>query len=76
MLLVKAAKCFLFGLGTMPIACGALGTGLIFSASNIALARNPEMSDSLFTNSLIGFALIETFVVIGVGTAIAGYLLL
>jgi F0F1-type ATP synthase membrane subunit c/vacuolar-type H+-ATPase subunit K len=61
----------MFGLSTTPVAFGALGTGLIFSASNIGIARNPEMEAGLFTNSLIGFALIETFVLIGLGVASA-----
>ena len=70
MILVKASKCIMLGLGTTPVAFGALGTGCIFSASNIGIARNPEMEKKLFTNSLIGFALIETFVAIGIGVPI------
>ena len=71
MILVKASKCLMLGLGTIPVAFGALGTGCIFSASNLGLSRNPEMEKKLFTNSLIGFALIETFVAVGLGVPVA-----
>ncbi len=76
MILVKAAKCIMFGLTTIPVAFGALGTGIVFNASNIGLARNPEMKDPIFTNSLIAFALIETFVVIGILLALIAYIIL
>ena len=45
----------------MPIAAGALATGIIFNSNNLAVARNPEVSEAVFTISLIGFALVETF---------------
>ena len=64
MILVKASKCLMFGLATTPSAFGALGTGCIFSASNIGIARNPDMQPTLFSNSLLGFALVETFVLL------------
>jgi F0F1-type ATP synthase membrane subunit c/vacuolar-type H+-ATPase subunit K len=45
-----------------PIAFGVLGTSILFASFNIAQARNPEESENLFNSTLMGFALIETFV--------------
>lgn len=76
MLLVNSAKCLMFGLATFPIAAGAVATGNVFGAMNHSVARNPETKDGVFTNSLIAFALIETFVFIGVGLSFIAYFLL
>ncbi len=46
----------------LPIAFGALGTGILFLGYNIAVSRNPEESENLFNATLMGFAFIETFV--------------
>ena len=56
----------MLGMGIIPVAFGSLGTGLMFATGNIALARNPDMDSRLFTNCLVGFALIETFLIIGI----------
>lgn len=76
MLLIKAAKCVMFGLASMPIAFGALATGIIFGLMNLGVARNPEMYSNIFTNSLIAFALVETFVFISVGISFLMYVLI
>lgn len=62
MLLVLASKILVFGGCMMPIAFGALGTGLLFGAYNISASRNPEEIENLFNSTLLGFALVETFV--------------
>ena len=46
----------------LPIALGALGTGILFAGYNLAVARNPEENENLFNSTLMGFALMETFV--------------
>ncbi len=66
----------MFGLATLPIAFGALSTGCVFGAMNIGTARNPEEKNSLFNNSMIAFALIETFVFIGIGLAFIAFLII
>lgn len=45
-----------------PLGLGALGTGLLFASYNIAVSRNPEESEGLFNTTLMGYALIETFI--------------
>lgn len=62
MLLVLAFKVLVLGGCMLPIAFGALGTGVLFAGYNLAVSRNPEESENLFNTTLMGFALIETFV--------------
>jgi len=62
MLLVLAVKTLVLGGCMLPIAFGALGTGILFAAYNLAVSRNPEEVETLFNTTLMGFALIETFV--------------
>jgi F0F1-type ATP synthase membrane subunit c/vacuolar-type H+-ATPase subunit K len=45
-----------------PLGLGALGTSLLFSSYNIAVSRNPDESDNLFNTTLMGYALVETFI--------------
>ena len=62
MLMVLAAKVLVFGFCMLPIAGGAVGTGLLFASYNLAVSRNPEEVENIFNTTLMGFALIETFV--------------
>jgi F0F1-type ATP synthase membrane subunit c/vacuolar-type H+-ATPase subunit K len=62
MLMVLAAKILVFGFCMLPIMGGAIGTGLLFASYNLAVARNPEEVENIFNTTLMGFALIETFV--------------
>jgi len=62
MLLVKSMKILVFGGVMLPLAMGALGTGILFSSYNIAVARNPDESENLYNSTLAGFALVESFV--------------
>ena len=62
MLLVLAVKVLVLGGCMLPIAFGALGTGILFAGYNIAVSRNPEEVENLFNTTLMGYALMETFV--------------
>ena len=55
----------------LPIALGALGTGILFASYNLAVSRNPEESENLFNTTLMGYALIETFVFITLAALLA-----
>lgn len=46
----------------LPIAFAALSTGILFAGFNIAVSRNPDEAETLFNNTLMGFAFIETFI--------------
>lgn len=62
MLIVFATKVLVFGLCMLPIAAASLATGVLFACYNLAVARNPDEVENLFNTTLMGFALIETFV--------------
>jgi F0F1-type ATP synthase membrane subunit c/vacuolar-type H+-ATPase subunit K len=62
MFIVTAAKIFTFCFAMFPIAGAALATGLIFSAFLIGVARNPAEKDTLFSNSMVAFVIVESFV--------------
>nr|QLI42457.1 ATP synthase F0 subunit 9 [Pseudocohnilembus persalinus] len=64
MLLVLAVKILVLGGCMLPIAFAALGTGVLFGCYNLAVSRNPEEVENLFNTTLMGFALMETFVFI------------
>lgn len=62
MLLVLAAKVLVLGGCMLPLAFGILGTGIIFGCYNLAVARNPEEAETIFNSTIMGFALMESFV--------------
>lgn len=64
---------FVFSFAMLPIAASALGVGVLFAAYNIAVSRNPNEQDSLFSTTMMAFALIETFVFIGLLFSIVVY---
>lgn len=64
MLLVLTAKVLVLGGCMLPVAFGVLGTGILFAGYNLAVSRNPEEAETLFNTTLMGFALMETFVFI------------
>lgn len=59
-----------------PIAFAALGTGILFACYNLAVSRNPEESENMFNNTLMGFAFIETFVFMGLIVGFVVYFVL
>lgn len=59
------------GINSTPLAFSSLSLGVLFGLSNIAVARNPEVEKILFTNALIAFALMETFVFMNMGLSLA-----
>jgi len=46
----------------LPIAFAVIGTGVLFAGYNLAVSRNPEETENLFNSTLMGFALMETFI--------------
>lgn len=65
LILIKCSKIILFGFTMIPVAFGALGSGMLFGLFNIASSRNPDEGDKLYGNTLVAFALIETFIFLG-----------
>jgi F0F1-type ATP synthase membrane subunit c/vacuolar-type H+-ATPase subunit K len=62
MLLVLAVKFLVLGGCMLPIAFAVIGTGVLFAGYNLAVSRNPEETENLFNSTLMGFALMETFI--------------
>nr|YP_010183562.1 ATP synthase subunit c [Paramecium gigas]QVG61511.1 ATP synthase subunit c [Paramecium gigas] len=59
----------------LPIAAAALGVGILFAGYSIAVSRNPDESENLFNGTLMGFALVETFVFMSFFFGIVVYLI-
>lgn len=62
MLILSAAKLFVFAGVTTTLAGAALGTAVLFAGYLVSAAKNPEEAEKLFNTTLMGFALLETFV--------------
>lgn len=76
MVMIKGVKIMVFAALMMPIAFASLSAGILFASYNIAASNNPDESDNLYSQTLIFFALIETFVFIAIGIAVATNVLL
>jgi F-type H+-transporting ATPase subunit c len=57
--LCGAIKCVGAGAATIGLAGAGVGIGLVFSAFIIAFSRSPELERSLFSYTILGFALAE-----------------
>jgi F0F1-type ATP synthase membrane subunit c/vacuolar-type H+-ATPase subunit K len=71
--LINSFKVLVFAGVMIPIGCAALGTGILFGSYCLAVSRNPDNADALFSQALIFFALIETFVFMSIGVAAFAY---
>jgi len=69
-MLVSAFKLLLIGFSMLPIGFAALGAGILFASYNLAVARNPEEQSTLFGNTIVWFAFIESFLFIALALAI------
>jgi F0F1-type ATP synthase membrane subunit c/vacuolar-type H+-ATPase subunit K len=76
MFLAILAKILVFGGIMVTLGGAAIGTGVLFSGYLVALSRNPEETDNLFNGTMMGFALIETFVFLGILLALGVYFLI
>jgi len=72
LLLILAVKVLVLGGCMLPIAFGVLGTGILFAGYNLAVARNPDEVETLFNATLMGYALMETFVFL---SFVVGYII-
>ena len=69
MLFIKAAKIIAFSITFLPIIGCAIGTGILFSALVKGIAYAPEIEETMFNYSMLGFAFIETFAFMLFGVA-------
>lgn len=61
---IKAMKSIAFSLSLLPLGGCAVAIGLIFAALLRSEAYAPEIANALFTRAMLGFALVETFLII------------
>lgn len=64
-MLLQGFKYIGAGLATIGIAGAGVGIGVIFGCFLIAYARNPNLKDELFKNTILGFALTEAIALFG-----------
>jgi len=57
--LIEHGKLVGSGLATIGLVGAGVGVGVVFGSLVNSLARNPNESDTLFRNALLGFALTE-----------------
>lgn len=74
MLFVKAAKVLALGTVMLPITGCAIGTGIIFAALIRGLAYAPDMEETLFNYTTLGFAFVESFAFLLFGVAAIIYI--
>lgn len=57
--MVQGLKYVGAGLAAIGLTGAGIGIGLVFSALLSATSRNPSLKQQLFTNAILGFALVE-----------------
>jgi F0F1-type ATP synthase membrane subunit c/vacuolar-type H+-ATPase subunit K len=62
MLLITCIKIAVFSLSMLPLSAGIISTGILFSSMTLSVAKNPEEYENIFNCTLMGFALVETFI--------------
>jgi F0F1-type ATP synthase membrane subunit c/vacuolar-type H+-ATPase subunit K len=67
LLFLKALRALALATALAPIGGCAIGLGLVFQSLVRGAAYSPDAEDQLFGHAMLGFALIESFLVIVVG---------
>lgn len=73
MFMITAFKLISFAMLMVTIGLAAVATGVVFGCYLIAMARNPAENAALFSNAMIGFVLIESFVFTALAICAAVY---
>lgn len=60
-----ASKAIGAGLATIALAGVGTGIGIVFAGFLVAYSRNPSLKQDLFSNALLGFALVEAIALFG-----------
>jgi len=69
MLFVKAAKIIALSTVVMPLAGCAIATGIIFASLIKSIAYSPDLEETLFNYTTLGFAFVESFAFLLFGIA-------
>ena len=69
MLFVKAAKIIALSTVVMPLAGCAIATGIIFASLIKSISYSPDLEETLFNYTTLGFAFVESFAFLLFGIA-------
>ena len=69
MLFVKAAKVIALSTVVFPLAGCAIATGIIFSSLIKSISYSPDLEETLFNYTTLGFAFVESFAFLLFGIA-------
>jgi len=69
-MIILSAKIIAAGLATISLIGAGVGIGTVFGAFVIAIARNPLLLKTLFTYTILGFALVEAIALFGLMMAL------
>jgi len=64
MVFVKALKSVAMAHALSPLTGCAAGLGIIFNGFLRGMAYSPDLEDAMFSHTMLGFALVESFMVI------------
>ena len=64
-MILLSAKIIAAGLATISLIGAGVGIGNVFGSFVIALSRNPLLLKTLFTYTILGFALVEAIALFG-----------
>ena len=64
MVFIKAVKCLSFAIALAPLTGCAMGLGYIFGSFLRAVSYTPDLEDILFSHAMLGFALVESFMIV------------
>lgn len=70
MLFVKAAKVLGLSITILPLTGCAIATGFIFASLLRSLSYSPDMEETLFNYTTLGFAFVESFAFLLFGVCI------
>ena len=69
MLFVKAAKVIALSIVVLPLTGCAIATGIIFAALIKGISYSPDLEETLFNYTTLGFAFVESFAFLLFGIA-------
>jgi len=64
-MILLSAKIIAAGLATISLIGAGIGIGNVFGSFLIAISRNPLLLKTLFTYTILGFALVEAIALFG-----------
>lgn len=64
-MIIEAAKIIAAGLATISLIGAGVGIGNVFGSFLVAISRNPLLLKTLFTYTILGFALVEAIALFG-----------